>query len=182
MTSHSDPNPGDPNRSDPNRSDPNPGDPYDTVARGATVDALTRVFVCCDRRDWSGLGNLLGDTVAVDYTSLNGGEPGTVRRDDLVAAWRGGLSGFDATQHLLGSFLVDTVTGAAATLRCYAIATHVLHAAGDRPIWTVAGHYDAELRRAGTGWQLTALTLHVDWITGNTDLPALAAARATTAG
>jgi hypothetical protein len=157
-------------------------DPIGTEARFAALErhavqeAVTRVFVRCDRRDWSALPEVLGDPVAVDYTSLNGGEPAVVGRDDLVEAWRGALGGFDTTHHLLGSFLIDDLTRDSASIRFYAIATHVLRAAGENPVWTVAGHYDAAVHRASAGWQLAALTLHTDWITGNQQLPTLAAA------
>ena len=142
--------------------------------RIAAQDALTRVFVCADRRDWDGLQAVLADTVAVDYTSLNGGEPADVPAPALLAAWRQTLGGFETTQHLLGSFLADEITPDRAHLRFYAIATHVLHAGHGDSTWTVAGHYDAQLRDDGDGYKLAALTLHLDWARGNQQLPVLA--------
>lgn len=145
------------------------------VLRTAAQDAITCVFVCADRRDWDGLRAVLADTVAVDYTSLNGGEPiAGIAGDDLLAAWRQTLGGFEATQHLLGSFLFDETTPQSARLRFYAIATHVLHAGHGDSTWTVAGHYDAELRDDGHGFKLTALTFHTDWVAGNQHLATLA--------
>jgi hypothetical protein len=123
------------------------------------------VFVHSDRRDWVGLADVLADSVAVDYTSLNGGEAVVIDRDDLVTAWRGTLEGFDATHHLLGSFLIDKITDGSAEIRFYGIATHVLRSAGDDPIWRAARHYDAVLSRSSARCQLTSLALHTDWVT-----------------
>jgi hypothetical protein len=143
--------------------------------RLAAQDALTRVFVCADRREWDGLRTLLADTVAVDYTSLNGGEPSAaIAADDLVGAWRQGLGGFESTQHLVGSFVFDEVTQQSVRLRFYAIATHMLRAGHGDSTWTVAGHYEAVLRDVGQGFKLTAITLHVDWAAGNQQLAVLA--------
>ncbi len=92
------------------------------IARPAQ-DALTRVFVCADRRDWDGLGAVLGERVVLDYASLTGGEPAELSGDELLAAWRGALGGFEATQHWLGSFLIEIVSLSEAWLRFYGIAT-----------------------------------------------------------
>ena len=144
------------------------------AARVEAQDALTRVFVCADRRDWDGLGAVLGERVVLDYTSLSGGEPAELSGDELLAAWRGALGGFEATQHLLGSFLIETISPSEARLQFYAIATHVLRAGHGDSTWTVAGHYDAVMQR-DKAWRLTALTLHLDWSAGNQQLAALAA-------
>jgi hypothetical protein len=75
---------------------------------------------------------------------------------------------------VLGSFLIETVSPSEARLRFYGIATHVLHAGHGDSTWTVAGHYDAVMRR-DEAWRLAALTLHLDWSAGNQQLAALAA-------
>jgi SnoaL-like domain len=155
-------------------SSPGNVDPCSDLAiRIAAQDAVTRAFVCADRRDWQGLRGVLADTVALDYTSLTGGEPADISREDLLTAWRGTLGGFEATQHLLGSFVVDSVSPEQVRMRFYAIATHVLHRGYGDSTWTVAGHYDATLRQED-GWRLAGLTLHVDWAAGNQQLAALA--------
>ena len=146
----------------------------DLAARLAARDALTRVFVCADRRDWDGLSAVLGDRIAIDYTSLAGGEPAQPSRDELLKAWRQQLGGFERTQHLLGSFLSEIVSPSEVRMQFYAIATHVLHAGHGDSTWTVAGHYDAILKYATT-WQLASLTLHLDWASGNQQLATLAA-------
>lgn len=135
-------------------------------------DALTEVFVGADRRDWEAVEAALGEQVRIDYTSLNGGEPAVLGRQELTAAWRGTLGGFESTQHLLGSFLFDEVSTDRARLRFYAQATHVLHIGHGEPTWTVAGHYEATLSRTEGRWRVVELTLHTDWAAGNEALVA----------
>lgn len=60
---------------------------------------VTRMFFATDRRDWTAVRSAFADTVQLDYTSLNGGEPAAVPADDMVAGWKSLLSGFDATHH-----------------------------------------------------------------------------------
>jgi hypothetical protein len=117
---------------------------------------------------------VLGQRVVLEYTSLSGGEAAEVSGDELLAAWRGVPGGYEATQHLLGTFLIETISLSEARLRFYAIATHVLHAGHGDSTWTVAGHYDAVMHRDET-WRLAALTLRHDWSAGNQQLAALAA-------
>jgi hypothetical protein len=151
-------------------------------ARSVIGTAVTPGCRCCsrklgtDRRDWDALASVLGDTVDLDYSSLSGDEPARLAAADLIEAWRKSLGGFDATQHLLGSFLVDVVGPDEARVRFYGQATHVLDTPrGDRTR-TVAAHYEATARDRD-GWRVTALTLHLDWAAGNQQLAALAAGR-----
>jgi hypothetical protein len=45
--------------------------------------------------------------VFFDYSSLTGREGATVSADDVVAGWKFLLPAFDATQHLIGTHIVD---------------------------------------------------------------------------
>ncbi|WP_218586443.1 nuclear transport factor 2 family protein [Nocardia cyriacigeorgica] len=74
------------------------------------IDTCTRMVWHTDHREWDELAAVFHDSVRLDYTSLNGGEPVTMTPAQIVAAWRETLGGFDATQHLLGNHLV-TVDG-----------------------------------------------------------------------
>ncbi len=71
------------------------------------AEVTSRMGVLADARDWQGLRTLYTDTVAVDYTSLAGGEPATLSGDEMVAAWRIALEGLDASQHLIANHQVD---------------------------------------------------------------------------
>ena len=143
--------------------------------RTAIVDVTTRMAWLADRRDWDALvAGVFVDRVQLDYTSLTGGEPATLAPADIVAGWRRGLGGLDATQHLVSNHLVD-IDGDRAVATAQFQATHVLaNPSGDR-VWTLGGHYRFELARRSDGWRIDALTMTVTWATGNQQIMALAA-------
>ena len=138
------------------------------------TDLVNRVAVAVDSRDWEGVRSCFADEVEVDYTSLNGGAPATVRADDLVAGWRGGLSGFEATQHIVTNHVI-AIEGDEATCRAYVHATHLLAARFGDPLWKVAGSYTYRLQRTPVGWKARAMTFSATWGEGNRKLPELAA-------
>lgn len=90
--------------------------------------------------------------------------------------WRAVLPGFDVTQHLLGSHVVE-VTGDEATCVSHVIATHSL----DGVLWTLGAKYTHRLRRVGVdarfGWKITAMALKKLWSTGDEGLLVKAATK-----
>ena len=82
--------------------------------RLAVIETCTHVAWHADQREWDALHDVFADEVLVDYTSLQGGEPATVPRDQLVESWAGLLGKLAATQHLLPNHLV-TISGDAAS-------------------------------------------------------------------
>lgn len=154
-----------------------------TDANAEIVAVTTRMAWLTDRRDWDGLAAVFADRVDLDYTSLNGGEPATLAPDEIAGGWRAGLSGLDATQHLVAGHIVE-VDGDRATCSAQFQATHVLSDPSTNPfgatIWTLGGHYRYGLVRANGQWRIAALTMTATWASGNRDIMALAAARAPT--
>ena len=128
------------------------------------MTALVVLVHAVDRLDWAGMRAVFADRLRLDYTSLNGGEPEELAADELIARWQDLLPGFDATQHLLGPVLA-TGDRTEAHVRAH----HWLGGA----VWTVAGHYVAEL----AGDRITALRLDTYHQDGDPDLPATATAR-----
>ena len=139
-------------------------------------ETAVRMFVYADRRDWDALARLLDDTVRIDWTSLNGGEPADVPADELVRGWKSVLGGFKATQHLIGNVLVEERGEESATVSCYGQATHLLPSDLGDSRWTVGGHYELRLKRRDDGWLIAAATFTATWGDGNKDLLGLAAA------
>ncbi len=146
------------------------------TVRAAAQEAVTRVFVNADRRDWDALAHVLAETVDLDYSALTGGAPARISGSEVIEAWRGSLGGFDATQHLLGSFLIDVLGSDEAGVRFYGQATHLLDTPHGERTWTIAAHYEATVREQD-GWRVNALTLHLDWAAGNQQLATIAASR-----
>jgi 3-phenylpropionate/cinnamic acid dioxygenase small subunit len=134
----------------------------------AVMRTVADLGLLVDARDWDGLLALFADDVAVDYTSLNGGEPATMPAADLIGGWRKQLEPLAATQHLMGNLSV-TVQHDSATCAANVTATHVRTNSSGGPHWTVGGRYDLELSRSpgSEDWRIAALTLTVRWASGN---------------
>ncbi len=138
---------------------------------------VTRMFFATDRRDWTAVRSAFADTVQLDYTSLNGGEPAAVPADDMVAGWKSLLSGFDATHHHVTPVSTsESADGIQVTLN--GTATHRLSSGHGDSLWTIGGYYEADLFATGDGWKITGLTFVATWGSGNRDLVRLAQERA----
>jgi hypothetical protein len=134
--------------------------------RQAITDAIAGLLDAIDRRDWTLARQALADEIRTDYTSLFGGSPRTQPADELINSWRTFLPGFDGTQHLIGPILAH-VSGDTARVRCAATGVHRI----GRNHWTVRGHYDMELNRAGGAWRIAAITYRNVLTTGDETLP-----------
>ena len=145
----------------------------DTPDRTEIVEQTTRMAWLADRRDWDRLVDLFADEVDLDYTALTGGHPVRLSPVDLVAGWRAGLGGLDATQHLVSNHLVD-VDGDRAVATAQFQATHVLANPHGDPTWTLGGHYRFGLVRRDDGWRIDAVTMTATWATGNQQVMTLA--------
>ena len=138
------------------------------------MSLTTRMAWLADRRDWERLTEVFAERVDLDYTSLNGGEPARLSSTDLVAGWRAGLGGLDATQHLLSSHLVEVV-GDRGVANAQFQAVHVLANPYGDPTWTLGGHYRYGLVRRANAWRIDAVTMTVTWASGNRQIMTLAA-------
>jgi SnoaL-like domain len=131
----------------------------------SVADTVAFCLLALDDHDWDGVTHCLGETVKRDYSSLFGTEPDEPAGPDLVAEWRGVLSGLDAHQHLLGPPVVEE-EGDEARAAAHVVGTHVLDGDPGSP-WVVGGTYRFVLRRDAGGWRIVALTLDTRWETGD---------------
>jgi SnoaL-like domain len=131
-------------------------------------DVFTSMLHAIDILDWDAFHGLFAPRVALDYTSLWGGEPETSSVEDLVAAWQQLAHGFDATQHLTGPVVVTPVADdehrarGQTTIRAYhqiLIEMATGSSASGGGVWMVAGEYDVGFVRAADGWRIDAITL-----------------------
>lgn len=129
-------------------------------ARARTAVAAMTALV--DLRDWERLRRLFAERLLLDYTSLWGGQPQDLSRDELLAQWQAMLPGFDATMHELGQVSVSIV-GDGATVAAPVTATHLL--AGEA--WIVGGRYLASLERRDDAWAIAALAYANEWERGD---------------
>ncbi|WP_375749096.1 nuclear transport factor 2 family protein [Vibrio sp. HN007] len=109
-----------------------------------------------DQAAFEHLGRLFAPELVVDYTSLFGGEPATVKREVLMGQWAGFLPGFDTTYHELSNLKVD-VNGDKADASVDFTASHWVGAEG---YWKVSGSYDFTLVRAHDNWEITSVKVN----------------------
>jgi hypothetical protein len=134
--------------------------------RTDVVDTFYRLMLYVDTRNWDGLREVLADEVRADYTDLWGGEAKPQTAQSLIEAWRGALSGFKATQHLLGNPIVE-LEDDRASLTVSVQAQHFLPNDRGSSLWTLGGGYLVTLARAQGGWRVREMTLKVGWTDGN---------------
>ncbi|WP_405658643.1 nuclear transport factor 2 family protein [Streptomyces sp. NBC_01166] len=142
----------------------------------AVAETCTRMAVHADQREWDLLRGLFADKVLLDYTSLAGGEPAQFTPQEIVDAWASTLSGYDATQHLIGNQLVH-IDGDRALCTASFQATHRLADAHGSPLWTLGGSYRWELARSGDRWLIDTVVMTAVWGDGNRGLSVRAAGR-----
>lgn len=138
-------------------------------------ECIAAMLGAIDRLDWPGVRAAFAPRVAVDYTSLFGGEAETLAADVLLERWKGLLPGFDATQHLIGPVIVSAgdVASAETAVRGY----HYLADAAGGPVWMAAGRYRFAMERRDGAWSIAGITLDLAYQEGNVGLPAIAQAR-----
>ncbi|MBX9685062.1 MAG: nuclear transport factor 2 family protein [Candidatus Obscuribacterales bacterium] len=148
------------------------------IDRQQIVDTINKLATFADLHQWDALSaDVFASELTVDYTSLFGGEPQTLKAVDLVSSWKKLLPGFESTQHLLGNHLV-TINGAKATAMAAFRAHHFLPNKSGQDSWVVGGYYNYELQKQGSSWRICKLTLNFQYTEGNQELPALAQERA----
>lgn len=126
-------------------------------------DLLIRYAVSLDSRDWAQLATCFTEDAVAEYGELAGRNDG---RDEIVAACRHALEGLDASQHIVGNFVI-AADGDAATATCYLHAQHYLVSANGNNTFVVGGTYHDRLIRSPEGWRITHRRLEVTWTDGN---------------
>lgn len=129
------------------------------------TSVVNRIAILSDLRDWEGVRQCFTDRVAVDYTSLTGGQPETITADTLVQNWESTFtSTFKTTQHLLGTHAI-TVQDDAATCVSHFQARHVALDAS-KGVWILGGHYNHDLVRTSVGWRVHSMKMTWTWEEG----------------
>ncbi len=132
------------------------------MTQAKIINTVNQMALAADQRNWAVCRNCFADEVLVDYTSLAGGEPATISSDALIESWQGLLPGFTATQHLIGSHVVD-IQDDVAECRAHFQATHIL----DDEQWVLGGHYHYRLKPSNEVWQIAGITMTALWSVGD---------------
>jgi SnoaL-like domain len=128
-------------------------------------DVITPMLHAIDRLDCDAVRDSFTDDVALDYTSLWGGDPEQLPADELMSRWREVVSEFAATQHHIGPLVISDDH-----VEAHVVAYHWLPHGG---AWTVHGNYIARLKDG----KIAELTLQTYHASGSDDLPTVAAQR-----
>ncbi|MFF4348722.1 nuclear transport factor 2 family protein [Streptomyces sp. NPDC001530] len=103
---------------------------------------------------------------------------GTTEGPDAARATEEALARYDRTQHIAAGILTDVDAEAGqATASWNALMTHVHHdttlrerGADADPLFTVGGHYEADLRRTPAGWRFSRVAIRAVWTKGQPPL------------
>jgi len=143
----------------------------DTSAATRQVDELaiqrvpTEIEIAVDRKDWTTARSYFADDVTVDFSTLSGQPPATIKSDALIAAWSGNLGPKKESHHQRGHGLV-TIEGDTATIYSQGYAWNKMEGNGD-PLWEVWGNYTHKLARTDDGWKVTSMTFEMTHQRGN---------------
>jgi hypothetical protein len=142
--------------------------------RDAVVEACTRMYWHIDRREWNQLAEVLDDVVYLEFTDL--GARGADRpREAVIDSYRKTVAKFQATQHLLGSYLVtpEAEEGVASCSAQVQAVHRRANPTGD-PLWILGcDHYYTVRRDAHGRWRIRSLRMTSSWGAGNQYIAAL---------
>lgn len=132
----------------------------------ALIETLVESMgVLPDLRLFNVLESQLTDEIAVDYTSLLGGEPYEAKAKDVIHHWKESLCGFDATRHKLENIVVE-LKGQEAIVKADATAIYFLH----EHIWEGTGRYIFGCRLTSDGWKVNSLQFNFKSEKGTRDI------------
>jgi hypothetical protein len=139
------------------------------VTRLAVEDAVVRMFVATDERDWPALRGCFTDPFILDMTSMVGGAPASMSPEQVAQAWALGFEPLDHVHHQVGNFRT-TVTGTQALVRCHGVAFHHRSAAAGLKSRIFVGTYEFVLVARDELWQITHFIFRLKFIDGNLQL------------
>jgi hypothetical protein len=121
--------------------------------RAELADAVAAIFESVDDKAWNDCAELFDTELVADFTSLNGGEPATITREQLVEGWKAGLHDEKESMHLGGAQRIE-LDGDQATVSFKGYAYNAI----EERVWEVWGAYTLGFRRTENGWKCCAIT------------------------
>jgi hypothetical protein len=144
-------------------------DAPDIRARLAVEDAVVRMFVATDERDWVTLQDCFSSPFTLDMTSMVGGTPVVLTPREVASTWSEGFKPLDAVHHQIGNFRTE-FNGETAFVRCYGVALHHRRAAPGIKSRVFVGTYEMQLSPDGGKWRINHLVFKLKFIDGNLKL------------
>ena len=134
-------------------------------------EAINRLFISTDNRDWDTVSQLFAPEVLFDMTSMVGGKPIMLTPQEIVGSWEKGLKPLKAIHHQAGNYIVH-VNEKQADVFCYGIASHFLPNKTNQNTRIFVGSYDFHLIKNGEEWQIDKFKFNLKYIDGNLNLEA----------
>jgi len=133
------------------------------------IDAVNRLFIATDNRDWDAVRHCFNAPVTIDMSSVGAGPARQMQPAEIAGMWQQGLESLDGLHHQTGNFLV-TVDGNRATAFCYGIAIHYRENATGGNTRTFVGSYDFQLSIETGRWLIVSMRFNLKWLEGNLEL------------
>lgn len=130
--------------------------------RWEIASLMSRYAHALDRRAWAELAEVFSEDAVMEFAGL----PPATGPHAIAEVCDGALSPLDASQHLVGSPLVE-FGAESATVSCYFQAQHVRAVDGDTALFTVAGGYEDRVERRAEGWRIVHRRQTVSWQAGD---------------
>ena len=136
--------------------------------REDVIEAVTRLFVSTDNRDWDAVRSCFTDTVLFN-TGLTNWEPVMIAKERIAEAWENGLQELQAIHHQVGNFIVTGEIDGASVF-CYGIAYHYLPERSNRNTKIFVGSYTLHVVIHSGAWKIDKFTFNEKFVAGNTHL------------
>jgi hypothetical protein len=139
------------------------------AVRVAIEDAVVRMFVATDERDWPVLEDCFTNPFTLDMTSMVGGTPTEMAPHQVAQAWATAFAPLDHVHHQIGNLRTE-VRGDEALVKCYGVAFHHRSAAIGLKSRIFVGTYELQLRSLPDRWRISRLVFKLKFIDGNLEL------------
>ena len=142
------------------------------VDRAELTRLVDTLDAAVDAKDWTRARALFTDEVAVDFTSLVGGEPATIPAEGLIGGWSGNLTAEKTSFHLRGNHQIAFTGPDSAVMESHGYAWNRmdrggLEENGGNPLWEVWGTYEHSFVRGEGGWRIDGMRFTVTAERGN---------------
>src|SRR5690606_8620780 len=104
-------------------------------------EAITRLFIYTDNREWENVKKCFDHKVLFDMSSMTGTNATVFEAQQIVNEWEQSLKKLKAVHHQVGNYLT-TITGDEASVFCYGIAFHYLPDPTGQNVRTFVGSYN----------------------------------------
>ena len=130
------------------------------------IRSIEGIAISLDEKDWATVGTFFAEEIFVDFTSLTGGEPGTMASADLITGWSTALFEDKISHHMYTNHRVS-IEGNNAEVFSKGYAFNLLPNEQGDDLWEVWGDYIHTLESTENGWIVTGMTFNATYARGN---------------